>query len=72
MWEEGERARPGGGPDDAARRKLGNLLAGDFLLYELTGNREMHVLCLPRRLTACEGNGDRASRTAGGGAPPAA
>ncbi len=73
MWEEGEAARPDSGPVElAARRKLRNLLEGRFLLYELTGDREMHVLRLPRRLTPREGSGDRASRTAGGGGPPAA
>lgn len=73
MWDEGQR----GWPDDApgvpeARRKIHNLLAGDFLLYEVTADRELHVLRFPRRLTAVEGNGGRVSRRAAGGAPEAA
>lgn len=54
-----------------ARRKLTHLLAGDFLLYEVTADREMRVLRLPTRLRPREEPGDRASRTANGGAPPA-
>jgi hypothetical protein len=73
MGEEGGTARPEPGSVElAARRKLHNLLEGHFLLYELTGDRQMRVLRLPRRLTPREGSGDRASRRAGGGAPPAA
>ena len=65
----------------ATARKVASLLAGDYLLYELTAEREMRVLHLPRRLSlnpidgsrlsppaACAG---RASRRAAGGASPA-
>jgi hypothetical protein len=55
----------------AAARKVASLLAGDFLLCELTAERELRVLHLPRRLSppaACAG---RASRRAAGGASPA-
>ena len=54
-----------------ARRKLTHLLAGDFMLYEVTADREMRVLRLPTRLRPREETVDRASRTANGGAPPA-
>lgn len=77
------RLRPGGGMRDedepgwgegagatAARRKLGSLLAGDFLLYEVTGDREMRVLRFPRAVTRPAGSGGRASPRAGGAAPP--
>ena len=61
--------------DDDAARKLDHLLAGDYLLYELTADREMRVLHLPRpfssRLTNGGAAAGRASRTAGGGATPA-
>ncbi len=53
-----------------ARRKLTHLLAGDFLLYEVTADREMRVLRLPTRLNHPAGCGDRAFPTANGGAPP--
>jgi hypothetical protein len=56
---------------EAATRKVASLLAGDFLLCELTAERELRVLHLPRRLSppaACAG---RASRRAAGGASPA-
>jgi hypothetical protein len=55
-----------------ARRKLRNLLDGDFLLYELTGDRQMRVLRLPRRVSPPAGAGGRACPRAAGGAPPAA
>lgn len=66
----------GGVPEGApgareARRKLGNLLAGHFLLYEVTADREMRVLRLPRPIRPGEGPGGPPSRTVGGGAPPA-
>ena len=57
--------------DAAAARKLANLLAGDYLLYELTAEREMRVLHLPRRLSPPGASAGGASRTAGGGATPA-
>ena len=56
-----------GAPD--ARRKLTHLLAGDFLLYEVTGDREIRVLRFPTRLIR-EDCPDRASPRANGGAPP--
>ena len=62
-WEEGD-----GAPE--ARRKLTHLLAGDFMLYEVTADREMRVLRLPTRLRPREEPVDRASRTANGGAQP--
>lgn len=73
MRDDGDRGWPDATPGvPEARRKLHNLLAGDYLLYELTANREMHVLRLPRRITPGEGNGGRASRRADGEAPGAA
>ncbi len=71
--EDGERGWPDGAPGgDEARRKLHNLLAGRFLLYEVTGDRQMVVLSMPRRVTATAGPAGRPSRRAAGGAPPAA
>lgn len=60
---------------EAAARKIARLLAGDYLLYELTAGREMRVLHLPRRVRprvdpAAAAAGP-ASRRAGGGATPA-
>lgn len=60
---------------DAAARKIARLLAGDYLLYELTAEREMRVLHLPRRISprvdpAAAAAGP-ASRRAGGGGTPA-
>ena len=65
------------GWDDApgapeARRKLMHLLAGDYLLYEVTADREMRVLRLPTRIRPPAASGDRACRRANGAAPPAA
>jgi hypothetical protein len=71
--EHGERGWPDGGPGvDEARRKLHNLLAGRFLLYEVTADRQLLVLSMPRRLTATGGPADRPFRRAAGEAPPAA
>jgi hypothetical protein len=72
MPEHAER-----GWDDApgaaeARRKLVNLLAGDYLLYEITADREMLVLRLPTRVRPPAGSAGRAFPTAGEAAPPAA
>ncbi len=53
-----------------ARRKLTHLLAGDFMLYELTADREMLVLRLPTRLRPREVCADRAFPRADGAAPP--
>lgn len=53
-----------------ARRKLTSLLAGDFLLYEVTADREMHVLRFPSRISSREGRADRAFPRVGGAAPP--
>lgn len=55
-----------------ARRKLTHLLAGNFMLYELTADREMRILRLPTRLTPREACADRASPRVDGAAPPAA
>jgi hypothetical protein len=58
---------------EAAARKIARLLAGDYLLYELTGEREMRVLHLPRRVSpdpAAAAAGP-AFRRAGGEATPA-
>ena len=57
--------------DAAAARKVAHLLAGDYLLYELTADREMRVLHLPRRVSPPAARAGRASRRAAGGAPPA-
>lgn len=54
-----------------ARRKLTHLLAGDFMLYELTADREMRILRLPTRITPRAACADRACPTADGAAPPA-
>ncbi len=73
MRDDDERGWPDGAPGvTEARRKLHNLLTGEFLLYELTADREMRVLSFPRRVTAIEGLADRPFRRAAGGAPPAA
>lgn len=72
MRDDGDRGWPDGAPGVAeARRKLHNLLAGDFLLYEVTADREMRVLRFPRRLIPSEGSAGPPSRRAAGGAPPA-
>lgn len=59
----------------AATRKAARLLAGDYLLYELTADREMRVLHLPRRVSPRmdppAAPAGRAFRRAGGGATPA-
>ena len=57
--------------DAAAASKLAHLLAGDYLLYELTADREMRVLHVPRPVSPRAAAAGRASRTAGGGATPA-
>jgi len=71
MRDDGERGWPDGAPGvTEARRKLHNLLAGDFLLYEVTADREMRVLCFPRRVSPGEGHGDPPSPRAAGEAHP--
>jgi hypothetical protein len=55
----------------ASARKIAGLLAGDFLLYEVTADREMRVLHLPRRVSPPAAAAGRASRRAAGGASPA-
>lgn len=72
MGDEVERGWPDGAPGAGeARRKLHNLLAGHFLLYEVTADREMRVLRLPRRVTPSGAPAGPASpRGAGGGPPP--
>jgi hypothetical protein len=52
-----------------ARRKLTHLLAGDFLLYEVTADREMRVLRFPTRLTPAGACADRAFPRANGATP---
>ena len=56
---------------EAAARKIARLLAGDYLLYEVTAEREMRVLHLPRRVSPPAAAAGPASRRAGGGATPA-
>jgi hypothetical protein len=53
-----------------ARRKLTHLLAGDYLLYEVTADREMRVLRFPTRIIAREAVGEGASPGTNGGGPP--
>ncbi len=53
-----------------ARRKLTHLLAGDFMLYEVTADREMRILRLPTRLSPREDCAGRAFPRASGAAPP--
>lgn len=73
MRDDDDRGWPDGAPGvTEARRKLHNLLTGEFLLYELTADREMRVLSFPRRVSVSEGRVDRPFRRAAGGAPPAA
>ena len=71
MPEHAER-----GWDDApgapeARRKLMHLLAGDYLLYEVTADRELRVLRFPTRVRPPAASGDRAFPRANGAGPPA-
>ena len=60
-----------GRAESPADRKLCNLLAGDYLLYELTADRQMRVLHLPRRISPPAGCAGRAFPTGGAGATPA-
>jgi hypothetical protein len=70
MGDDAERGWPDGAPGvTEARRKLDNLLAGRFLLYEVTGDREMRVLSFPRRIPR-EGPADPPFRRAAGGGRP--
>jgi len=46
--------------ETATARKVRHLLAGDYLLYELTGDRQMRVLHLPLRLSPRAGAAGRA------------
>lgn len=60
-----------GPEDDRARRKLRNLLAGDYLLYEVTAHRELRVVRFPRRAVAVTppaGDDGRAFPRGGGAA----
>jgi hypothetical protein len=59
------------GTEAATARKVARLLAGDYLLYELTAEREMRVLHLPRRVSPPAAAAGPASPRAGGGATPA-
>jgi hypothetical protein len=50
-------------------------MAGDFLLFELTGDREMRVLHLPRRVSSpnappAAAAGPASPRAGGGGTAP--
>ncbi len=60
---------------EATARKIAGLLAGDYLLYEVTAEREMRVLHLPRRVSSridpAAAAAGPASRRAGGGATSA-
>jgi len=73
--DQGQRGGEAGAPGaERARSKLRNLLAGDFLLYEVTAGRELRVLRLPRRAPALSpraGDDGRASPRGGEGARPA-
>jgi hypothetical protein len=72
MLDLGQRGWDDGEPGVAeARRKLEHLLAGDYLLYEVTGDRELRVLRLPARLIAHGGAAGRAFPTRAWEAPPA-
>lgn len=71
MPDQPERGWIDTGAARDARRKLTNLLAGDFMLYELTGDREMRVLRFPTRLTGAAGYVDRAFPRADGATPAA-
>ena len=64
-WRDGEPGVP------EARRKLRHLMAGDYLLYEVTGNRELRVLRLPARLTSLADASGRSFPTRAWEAPPA-
>jgi hypothetical protein len=71
MWDQGEPGWDDGEPGALeARRKVEHLLAGDYLLYEVTGDRELRVLRLPRRLTSLGDAGDPAFPTGAWGARP--
>jgi hypothetical protein len=61
-----------GGPSaiDEGDRKLRHLLAGDFLLYEVTTDRELRVLRFPRRFTRPAGSSGRAFPRGASEAPP--
>ena len=73
--DQGQRGGDAGAPGaERARRKLRNLLAGDFLLYEVTAGRELRVLRFPRRTVSVSppaGAGGRAFPREGEGARPA-
>lgn len=56
---------------DEGDRKVRHLLAGDFLLYEVTSDRELRVLRFPRRLTRPEASSGPAFPRGASGAPPA-
>ena len=66
----GHGGRAGSSAAEEGDRKLRHLLAGDFLLYEVTTERELRVLRFPRRLTRPGASFDRASRRGASGAPP--
>ncbi len=67
----GDRGSAGGSSTlDEGDRKVRHLLVGDFLLYEVTANRELRVLRFPRRLTRPAGPSGRAFPTGASGGPP--
>ena len=68
MPEHSERGWSDARGAQEARRKLTHLLAGDFLLYEVTAARAMRVLRLPTRVTPREAASDPVCRRAHGAA----
>ncbi len=65
------RGTPGSSAAENGDRKLRHLMAGDFLLYEVTADRELRVLRFPRRLTPPAGSSGPAFPRGAAGAPPA-
>ena len=67
----GHGGRAGGASvADEGERKVRHLLAGDFLLYEVTTDRELRVLRFPRRFTRPAASSGRAFPRGASGAPP--
>jgi hypothetical protein len=65
------RGMPGASAAESGDRKLRHLMAGDFLLYEVTADRELRVLRFPRRLTRPGASSGPAFPRGVAGAPPA-
>ena len=64
------RRTPGSPAPESGDRKLRHLMAGDFLLYEVTADRELRVLRFPRRLTRPGASSGPAFPRGVAGAPP--